>query len=69
MLAAEAYFRTQRSCGGLGTAANVKAARLFVHSQLQVVSFYQKLGYEPDGEQFDEDGGASRRGCIRFESR
>jgi hypothetical protein len=26
-------------------------------SQLQVIPWYQKLGFKPEGELFDEDGG------------
>ncbi|KAI0082371.1 acyl-CoA N-acyltransferase [Panus rudis PR-1116 ss-1] len=31
-------------------------ARVVAHSQLPVKGFYAKLGYQPEGDEFDEDG-------------
>ena len=30
---------------------------LKLHSQIQAIGFYERLGYRADGERFDEDGG------------
>lgn len=34
-----------------------KVIRLMCHSQIQVVGFYERLGFRKDGEEFDEEGG------------
>lgn len=36
-----------------------EVVRLKIHSQIQVIPFYEKLGYKKEGEEFDEDGGES----------
>lgn len=30
---------------------------LYAHSQIHAIPFYERLGYSPEGERFDEDGG------------
>ena len=34
------------------------SGRLKLHSQIQAIGFYERLGYRAEGERFDEDGGA-----------
>lgn len=36
-----------------------KVVRLMCHSQIQVVKFYERLGFRREGEEFDEEGGES----------
>ncbi|KIJ20385.1 hypothetical protein PAXINDRAFT_160959 [Paxillus involutus ATCC 200175] len=34
----------------------MQVAKVVCHSQLPVKGFYSKLGYQPEGDEFDEDG-------------
>jgi len=34
----------------------LQVAQVVCHSQLSVKGFYAKYGYQPEGDEFDEDG-------------
>lgn len=55
----------------VGSLAAVKWTKAWFElslSQLQVIPWYQKLGFKPEGELFDEDGGecTTRLYCAAF---
>lgn len=42
-----------------------KVVRLYCHSQIYVMPFYERLGFRKEGEEFDEDGGGLLLSLIR----
>ncbi|KAF9238757.1 acyl-CoA N-acyltransferase [Melanogaster broomeanus] len=42
--------------GHANQTGDMQVAKVVCHSQLPVKGFYSKLGYHPEGEEFDEDG-------------
>jgi len=42
------------------------SAKVVSHSQLPAIAFYAKLGYTPEGDQFDEDGAPHQRMVLHL---
>ncbi|CAL1701286.1 unnamed protein product [Somion occarium] len=40
--------------------------RVVCHSQIYIKGFYEKIGYEPEGEEFDEDGAPHQKMVLRL---
>jgi len=44
----------------------VGGAKVVIHSQIPAKGFYAKYGYEPEGEEFDEEGALHQKMVLRL---
>ncbi|KAF9006612.1 acyl-CoA N-acyltransferase [Cyathus striatus] len=47
-------------------AGEVRPVQIVAHSQIYVKGFYAKFGYEPEGDEFDEEGDPHQKMVLRL---